>query len=174
MQLAGWLSQWKLSIIKIAIRAVGLTVDKWWLVKGGLRSISDRRQSERTFHTKSPLLFCSACNTRHSNLPPYLFPLLPCLSLHDMSKWSCGDVSPHALLIGAQRSNQGRTNQTVLVISCDQCSLGNWEMCAYFCNTTVAAWWHEQVSGFSGDREIGTGYKRPLWSHSSLLPRTYK
>lgn len=105
-----------------------------------------------------------------SSTLPLSFPSLSHFSLYDTSKWSCRDVSPHPRLIGAQRSNQGRTNRTVLVISCDQCSLGSW--CAGFCHHAWACivTWADPWLDMSGDTEIGTAQNTDqVWSHWSLL-----
>lgn len=107
-----------------------------------------------------------------SSALPLSYPSLSHFSLYDTSKWSCRDVSPHPRLIGAQRSNQGRTNRTVLVISCDQCSLGSWEMRAHFCHYAWACivTWADPWLDVSGETEIGTAKNTDVvWGRWSLL-----
>lgn len=124
----------------------------------------------------TPLCFSSSFNILFACLPPYHCPFFPCLSSYDMSKRSCRHVNPDPRLIGARRSNQGRTNQTVLVISRDQCSLGSWEMCAYICHRAWACivTWADLWLNWVWTQRLAQ-YKTDLvWSHLPLLKHKAK
>lgn len=150
-----------------------------WLKRNGDRYLTECRANYsgtilvgHSYSLPLILLFWLEHTLSLSSLLPLSFPSLSHFSLYDTSKWSCRDVSPHPRLIGAQRSNQGRTNRTVLVISCDQCSLGSWEMCACFCHHAWACLvtWADPWLDMSGDTEIGTAQNTDLVrSHWSLL-----
>lgn len=141
--------QCKLPITEIAIRVDLLYVEERLAVRSKLRSLNAERWVAAFARTH-----------RRRSLPP-----LPYRSLHDTSVWSCQAVSPHPQLIGAQRSNQGRTNRTVLVISCDQCCLGSGATLARSCHHARAFAVTRPICALTRERPHGLAYTDQVASH---------